>query len=96
MKVHVNYFNRVLKRHLGRTIAQIISDSVLKEAKRLLKETLWSITEIAFALGFSEPTHFSHFLKKWKVDHLSNIVGNDDLKRYFYYEKLNSRMKVDF
>ncbi|MEC7264354.1 MAG: helix-turn-helix transcriptional regulator [Bacteroidota bacterium] len=64
LKVHVNYLNRVLKRHLGRTTTQIISDSVFKEAKRLLRETPWSITEIAFALGFSEPNHFSHFFKK--------------------------------
>jgi AraC-like DNA-binding protein len=64
LKVHVNYLNRVLKRHLGKTTTQMISESVFREAKRLLRETPWSVTEIAFALGFSEPNHFSHFFKK--------------------------------
>ncbi len=35
-----------------------------KEAKILLKQTQWNVSEIAFALGFDEVAHFSNFFKK--------------------------------
>jgi AraC family transcriptional activator of pobA len=36
----------------------------LQEAKILLKQTSWTVTEVAFALGFNEVTHFNNFFKK--------------------------------
>ncbi|MEL4455768.1 helix-turn-helix domain-containing protein [Lutimonas vermicola] len=30
----------------------------------MLKHSSWNISEIAYALGFKESTHFSNFIKK--------------------------------
>nr|WP_286944164.1 helix-turn-helix domain-containing protein [Allomuricauda sp.] len=64
LHIHVNHLNRVVKKHLGKTTTQVISERVLEESKRLLENTPYSIIEISIVLGFSEPSHFSYFFKK--------------------------------
>jgi AraC-like DNA-binding protein len=64
LNVHVNHLNRALKETLNKTTTEIISLRVLHESKLLLVKTDWDIAEIAYALGFSEPTHFNNFFKK--------------------------------
>jgi AraC-like DNA-binding protein len=34
------------------------------ESKILLKHSGWNVSEIAYALGFTETTHFNSFFKK--------------------------------
>ncbi|MFD2599441.1 helix-turn-helix domain-containing protein [Sphingobacterium corticis] len=62
--VHVNHLNRVLKESTGRTTGEIIRGRIFQEAKTLLNQTHWNISEIAFTLGFDELSSFSHFFKK--------------------------------
>ena len=64
LKVHVNHLNKVLKETTGKTTTEIISSRVSQEAKILLKQTSWNISEIAYSLGFEEVAHFSNFFKK--------------------------------
>ena len=64
LNVHVNHLNRALKETTQRTTSQIISERIVKEAKILLKHSTLSVSEIAYALGFAEATHFSNFFKK--------------------------------
>lgn len=64
LNVHVNHLNRAVKETTKRTTTQIITDRILQESKILLKNTSWNISEIAYSLGFSEPTHFNNFFKK--------------------------------
>nr|WP_281764752.1 helix-turn-helix transcriptional regulator [Neptunitalea sp. Y10] len=64
LSVHVNHLNKVLKESTGRTTSEIISSRILQEAKILLKQTSWTISEIAYSLGFEEVAHFSNFFKK--------------------------------
>lgn len=64
LAVHVNHLNKVLKEHTGKTTTAIIGSRVLQEAKVLLKETDWNISEIAYCLGFEEVAHFSNFFRK--------------------------------
>jgi len=64
LSVHVNHLNKVLKENLGKTTTDIISNRVIQEAKILLKQTDWNISEIADSLGFEEVAHFSNFFKK--------------------------------
>lgn len=64
LNIHVNHLNRALKETTQRTTSQIISERILKEAKILLEHSTWSVADIAFALGFTEATHFSNFFKK--------------------------------
>nr|WP_299342893.1 helix-turn-helix transcriptional regulator [Allomuricauda sp.] len=64
MNLHPNYLNSVIKSKTGRTVNDWISKRTLSVAKTLLMNTSHSSKEIAYKLGFSEPTHFSRFFKK--------------------------------
>lgn len=64
LSVHVNHLNKVLKETLGNTTTDLVSARIVKEAKVLLKQTSWSVSEIAYSLGFEEVSHFSNFFKK--------------------------------
>jgi len=62
--VHVNHLNKVLKEITGKTTTEIIASRITQEAKILLRQTNWNVSEIAFSLGFEEVAHFSNFFKK--------------------------------
>ncbi|WP_310555964.1 AraC family transcriptional regulator [Flavobacterium sp.] len=62
--IHINHLNKVLKEITGRNTTEIINGRITEEAKILLKQTQWNISEIAYSLGFEEVAHFSNFFKK--------------------------------
>lgn len=62
--VHVNSLNRSIKRVTGKSTTALIADRITTEAKVLLEQTDWSISEIAYALGFEYPNYFSTFMKR--------------------------------
>ena len=64
LSVHVNHLNKVLKENTGKTTTELISGRVIQEAKILLKQTDWNISEISDCLGFEEVAHFSNFFRK--------------------------------
>lgn len=64
LNVHVNHLNRAVKDITEKTTSQLIAERVLQEAKILLKHSTWNVSEIAYALGFTEVTHFNNFFKK--------------------------------
>lgn len=64
LAIHVNHLNKVLKENTGKTTSDFISGRVAQEAKILLKQTDWNVSEIAYSLGFAEVAHFSNFFKK--------------------------------
>ncbi|UXP31228.1 helix-turn-helix transcriptional regulator [Reichenbachiella agarivorans] len=64
LAIHVNHLNKVLKENTGITTTHFITKRILQEAKILLKQTNWSVSEIAYCLGFEEVAHFSNFFKK--------------------------------
>jgi len=64
LAVHVNHLNKVLKENTGKTTTEIISGRIVQEAKILLKQTDWNISEISYCLGFEQVAHFSNFFRK--------------------------------
>jgi AraC-like DNA-binding protein len=64
LNVHVNHLNRAVRETTDKTTSQIIAERVIQEAKILLKHSPWNVSEIAYALGFTETTHFNNFFKK--------------------------------
>jgi AraC-like DNA-binding protein len=64
LNVHVNHLNRAVKETTEKTTSQIIAERILQESKILLKHSPWNVSEIAYALGFKEITHFNNFFKK--------------------------------
>jgi AraC family transcriptional regulator, transcriptional activator of pobA len=64
LAIHVNHLNKVVKESTGKTTTYLISNRIVQEAKMLLKQTDWNISEIAYSLGFEEVAHFSNFFKR--------------------------------
>ena len=64
LAVHVNHLNKSVKEVTQKTTSEVIMERLLKEAKILLKHSRWTISEIAYSLGFEGPTHFSSFFRK--------------------------------
>ncbi len=62
--IHINHLNKVLKETTGKSTTEIVNGRIAEEAKILLKQTQWNVSEIAFTLGFDEVAHFSNFFKK--------------------------------
>lgn len=63
LSVHVNHLNRAVKENTGKTTTEVILERILQEAKLLLKQGEWNVSEIAYGLGFSETAHFINFFK---------------------------------
>ncbi|MES1159586.1 MAG: helix-turn-helix transcriptional regulator, partial [Bacteroidota bacterium] len=64
LAIHVNHLNKVLKVNTGKTTTELIAGRIIQEAKILLKQTDWNVSEIAWCLGFEEVAHFSNFFRK--------------------------------
>jgi len=64
LNIHVNHLNRAVKETLQKTTTQVIAERIIQEAKILLRHSKWGVAEIAYALGFTEATHFNNFFKK--------------------------------
>jgi AraC family transcriptional activator of pobA len=64
LSIHVNHLNRSVKEVTGKSTTAHITERVITEAKALLLHTDWSISEIAFALGFQYATYFNSYFKR--------------------------------
>lgn len=64
LNVHTNYLNRMVKEVTGKSTTTHITERIITEAKALLIHTDWSISEIAYALGYEYPSYFNNFFKK--------------------------------
>ena len=64
LHVSTNHLNKILKQQTQLTTSQWINRQRIAEAKYLLHYSHSTIAEIAYLLGFSEPSHFSKYFKK--------------------------------
>lgn len=64
LSVHANHLNRAVKEITGRTTTEHIAERITTEAKALLANTNWNVSEIAYTLGFEYPAYFNNFFKK--------------------------------
>lgn len=64
LAVTVNHLNKCLKEALGHTTVTLITNRIMTEARTLLKNTTWNVSEIGWCLGFDEAAHFISFFKK--------------------------------
>lgn len=55
--------NEVCKENSGENVSDYIKERVLLEAKRLLHNTDHNVKEIAYFLGFEDPSYFNRFFK---------------------------------
>ncbi len=61
-----NHLNALCKENLGITAGEVIRNRILLEAKRMLVNQNQSISEISYALNFSDNSYFTKFFKKYE------------------------------
>ena len=64
MHISSDYLNNVIKTTVGKTAKEFILHRLILESKRLGLHTELSNKEIAYQLGFDDPSHFSKFFKR--------------------------------
>ena len=64
LNVHPNYLSNVIKDETGKPASEWIRERTLAEAQSLLNNTVLSVSEITFRLGFADTAHFAKFFKK--------------------------------
>ncbi len=62
--ISYKYLNTICKAITGKTAKQLVDEHVVLEAKRFLVVSDVSVKELAFQMGFDEPTNFVKFFKK--------------------------------
>ncbi|MFN3848004.1 MAG: helix-turn-helix domain-containing protein [Spirosomataceae bacterium] len=58
-----DHLNKCVKATIGRTSQELLADMIILEAKVLLKQTNFSISEIAFKFSETNPSDFTRFFK---------------------------------
>lgn len=64
LNISSDYLNNVIKSAVGKTAKDLIQQRIILEAKRLGLHTDYTTKEIAYQIGFRDPSHFSRFFKK--------------------------------
>jgi AraC-like DNA-binding protein len=64
LAVTPKHLSKVIKDETGKTPSDFINEMLLMEIKALLRHSQLNISEIAYQLDFSDPSHFSNFFKK--------------------------------
>ncbi len=63
LNITPDYLNNVIKSSIGKSAKELITQRIVLEAKRLGLHSALSSKEIAFSLGFDDPSHFSKLFK---------------------------------
>ncbi|WP_118972949.1 helix-turn-helix domain-containing protein [Taibaiella koreensis] len=58
------YLSDLLKQETGKTAIELIHIFLIKEAKNRLRSDVQRVSEIAYELGFDDPSYFSRLFKK--------------------------------
>jgi len=64
LRVTPSHLNETVRRTLGKTAGEVIRGRILLEAQRLLRHSELSVSEIAYQLGFEDPSYFARFFRK--------------------------------
>lgn len=58
------HLNDTVRAHTGRSAGDVIRERVVLEARRLLLHSTLSVGEIAYQLGFDDPSYFARFFRR--------------------------------
>lgn len=64
LSVTPKHLARIVKEETGRTPSDFIDDMLMMEIKALLRHSELTISEIAYQLDFTDPSHLTKFFKK--------------------------------
>ena len=64
LHVSTKHLNHLVTESLGRSTTTLIQERIILEAKRLLVHGGYSVREVAFALGYEDPSYFTRLFRK--------------------------------
>jgi AraC family transcriptional activator of pobA len=64
LRVTSSHLNETVRRTMQKTAGQVIRGRLLLEAKRLLRHSDLSVSEVAYHLKFEDPSYFARFFRK--------------------------------
>lgn len=64
LHISAGHLSEVVKRQSGKPAIKHVHERITLEARRLLFHSDYSLKEIAFSLGFSDPSYFNRFFKR--------------------------------
>jgi AraC-like DNA-binding protein len=64
LAVTPKHLSKIIKEETGKTPSYFIDEMLLMEIKALLRHSELNISEIAWQLDFSDPSHLTTFFKK--------------------------------
>ena len=64
LRLSPQHLNSISRKVSGKSASELISEQVILEAKRYLLHSDKNVSEIAFSLNFSDPSHFVKYFKK--------------------------------
>jgi AraC family transcriptional activator of pobA len=65
LNITAGHLNDTVHQHTGKTASKIIHERIVLEAKRLLYHSEKSVKEIAYELGYNDPSYFVKFFKTY-------------------------------
>ena len=64
LRVSPDYLSATLREVSGSNTSDLISERIVLEAKRLLAHSRMGIAEVAYSIGFEDPSYFARFFKR--------------------------------
>jgi len=64
INVSIKHLNKIVNATVGKSTSELVQERIILEAKRLLVYGKLTSQEIAFSLGFDDPSYFSRIFKK--------------------------------
>ncbi|MBL4669694.1 MAG: helix-turn-helix transcriptional regulator [Flavobacteriales bacterium] len=64
LNVSIKHLNKIVNTTVGKSTSELVQERIVLEAKRLLVHGNYTSQEIAFTLGFDDPSYFSRIFKK--------------------------------
>jgi AraC family transcriptional regulator, transcriptional activator of pobA len=63
LRISATHLNRVCREVAGKSALDVVHDRIIQEAKRSFAYTVMPVAEVAYQLGFNDPSYFSRFFK---------------------------------
>lgn len=63
LRISATHLNRICREVADKSALDVIHDRIIQEAKRSFAYTVMPIAEVAYQLGFNDPSYFSRFFK---------------------------------
>lgn len=64
LNITPNHLNKCVKLVLNKSASALLNEMIILEAKVLMNQNPINVGELAFALGFEDPSYFARFFKK--------------------------------